>query len=77
MAEKRKLTAYEIWKRNQINPISDEEYFNLLVDNGIIKKGSILPSEELITMLSSYVQDNRIDYAKEVFNLCKCELIGK
>lgn len=68
------LTAHEIWRKKQSENLTDEQFKQLLIDNGIIVKKDPKPSDELISMLTSYVQDNREDYALEVYNLCKHEL---
>lgn len=64
-----KLTSYQIWKKKQNENLSDEQYKQLLIENGVV----ILkpkPSKELLTMITSFVQGNREDYAIEVYNLC-------
>src|SRR5680860_996394 len=63
-----KLTAYQIWKKKHNENLSNEQYKQLLIENGVV----ILkpkPSQKLLTMLTSFVQDNREDYAKEVYDL--------
>ena len=70
------LTARDCYKKKVKENLTDAQFKQLLVDNGIIVKKIRKPSDELITMLTSYVQDNREDYADEVFRLCKEELCG-
>lgn len=67
-----KLTAHQIWKKKHDENLSNEQYKQLLIENGVVILKS-KPSKELLTMLTSFVQDNREDYAKEVYNLCIVE----
>lgn len=71
-----KLSAYEVWKKKKIENLNDEQFKQLLIENDILVP-KIEPSEELITMLTSFVQFNSEESALEVFNLCKREILEK
>ena len=70
------LTARECYNKKVKENLTDAQFKHLLIDNGIIVNQRRNPSNELTTMLTSYVQDNREDYALEVFRLCEKELWG-
>lgn len=72
----KKLNAHQIWKKKQAEDLTDNQYKQLLINNRIIIKKKVEPNKELITMLTSYVQQNREDYAHEVFELCEGYLSG-